>query len=487
VSISFLFKKMALLALGSFIGDFDNNEELKKFSFLSLIFFLIIGIYWVLRPLKDSIFFALIGQEHLWKAKIVSIVVLSPFIVLYGKLVDAYDYHKLFYGFIVFYTIGFLLFMGLFMHPDMGLLNTIKNADRLLAWSWYVFVDSFGAIVVALFWAFTTDISAPESARRGFPLISLSGQLGNIVGPAFITAKGLGFSTSGPIVGICAFFVASIGIVFWIFMRNVSERELIGYQPITVAASATPDLLDINSQKEVGQKLVVQEKKITGNEKVITKDAGAGFFEGLTLLLKEKYLLSLFFMIMILEIIMTVFDYHFKQLIGLSFPQEVDAAAYLASYAQYVGIVSTAAVFCGVQNIQRYLGIKASLLALPLFVFIGLISIYTHFSLLSVIFFVMVIAKSLNYALSQPAMKQLYIPTTTTVKYKVQAWLEVFGSRGSKSLGAVVNGLRGVFELSFFIGIFTICSMGFVGLWILAALYVAQVYEQAIKENRVIC
>ncbi len=462
--------------LGSFIGDFESNEELKKFSFLSLIFFLIIGIYWILRPLKDSIFFALIGQEHLWKAKIVSIFVLSPFVVLYGKLVDAYDHHKLFYAFALFYTLGFLAFMGFFMQPEIGLLNTIKSSDRLLGWCWYTFVDSFGAIVVALFWAFTTDISAPQSARRGFPLISLSGQLGNIVGPAFITAKSLGFSTSGPIVGICALLVASTGIVFWVFMHTVSKQQLIGYQP----TPATSDSLDVNSQKEMA-------KKGVDKENVTAKENNPGFFEGLTLLLKERYLLSLFFMIMILEVIMTVFDYHFKQLIGISFPREVDAAAYLAFYAQCVGIVSTAAVFSGIQNIQRYLGIKASLLALPLFIFIGLISIYSYFSLLSVIFFVMVVAKSINYALSQPAMKQLYIPTTTTVKYKVQAWLEVFGSRGSKSLGAVVNGLRGGVELSFFIGIFTLCSMGFVGLWILAALYGAKVYEQAIKENRVIC
>ena len=35
-------------------GDFDK-EELKKFLLLGLIFGLIIGIYWTLRPMKDAI------------------------------------------------------------------------------------------------------------------------------------------------------------------------------------------------------------------------------------------------------------------------------------------------------------------------------------------------------------------------------------------------------------------------------------------------
>ena len=47
----------------------------------------------------------------------------------------------------------------------------------------------------------------------------------------------------------------------------------------------------------------------------------------------------------------------------------------------------------------------------------------------------MVFSKGLNYALNQPSKEQLYIPTTPETKYKVKAFMEMFGSRGSKAVG----------------------------------------------------
>ena len=53
---------------------------------------------------------------------------------------------------------------------------------RITGWLWYVYVESFGSLIVALFWSFTTDITDENAAKRGFPLIAMLGQLGNIVG-----------------------------------------------------------------------------------------------------------------------------------------------------------------------------------------------------------------------------------------------------------------------------------------------------------------
>ena len=54
----------------------------------------------------------------------------------------------------------------------------------------------------------------------------------------------------------------------------------------------------------------------------------------------------------------------------------------------------------------------------------------------------MVASKAINYALNSPSMKQLYIPTTKDVRYKSQAWIESFGSRGSKAAGSGINDLH---------------------------------------------
>lgn len=436
-------------------GDFESRQELQKFGFLAAIFFLIICTYWALRPIKDTLFFAIIGREYLWAAKIVSLLVLSPFIVIYGKMVTLYDHHKIFYILICCYIIGALGFMCCFMHPEIGLANTIKGSDRLIGWAWYVFVESFGSLLVTLFWAFAADTTMPDSARRGFPLIALFGQLGNIFGPTFITAKYWGFATSGPVIGVCALLMGITGIVFWIFIQVTEKEQLRGYQ-------------------------------VPGEELIVRKQE-AGFFEGLRILVTEKYLLSMFAVIMLYEILITVFDYHFKQGVGEMFPLEVEASAYLASYAQYVGVVSTLCILFGINNIQRHLGMKIPLILLPFLVLSASCAVYLYPSAINVAFWIMVFSKAVNYALNQPTMKQLYIPTTPDVKYKAQAWIEMFGSRGSKSVASLLNGLRNGLGVPMFIALFSVGSVGLVGIWVFIALYIAKTYDAAIAHKRVIC
>lgn len=45
-------------------GSFDK-EEFKKFLRMGLIFALIIGVYWTLRPLKDALFIQLVDRLQL--------------------------------------------------------------------------------------------------------------------------------------------------------------------------------------------------------------------------------------------------------------------------------------------------------------------------------------------------------------------------------------------------------------------------------------
>lgn len=58
-------------------GAFEK-EEFKKFLRMGSIFALIIGVYWTLRPLKDSIFMQLVDKMYLPYAKTISVLALLP-------------------------------------------------------------------------------------------------------------------------------------------------------------------------------------------------------------------------------------------------------------------------------------------------------------------------------------------------------------------------------------------------------------------------
>lgn len=443
-------------------GNFESTDEVKKFGFLALIFGLIIGTYWTLRPMKDSIFNAIVGGDYLPKAKMLSLVIIVPLVILYSKLVDRYPRHKVFYLLIALYATAALLFWLGFMNDTLGLANTAKSPARVIGWAWYVFVESFGSLIVALFWAFTTDTTAPNSARRGFPIISLFGQIGNIVGPYFLNAGKLGFAHSGPIVGICAVLMLLMGVLFWILMRVIPKSQLVGYE----------------SADEAKQ-----------------HETEPGFLEGLKLLLTRGYLLGIFMVVTIYEVIITVFDNHFKQTVFETFSLEKDVNTYLSQYAVMTGVVATLCVLGGISNIQRRLGITVSLISLPVLVLVAVAVLKLNPFALTIAFWIMVLSKAINYALNQPTLKQLYIPTTKDTKYKAQAWIEMFGSRGAKGASSVINTFRSTFKAQYgalagipwFLTISSLLSVGLVGVWVVAALYIAKTYSKAIKEDRVVC
>ncbi|MBN1549427.1 hypothetical protein JW872_02075 [Candidatus Babeliales bacterium] len=434
-----------------------SSEEWKKFLSLGGIFGLIIGTYWTLRPLKDGLFSELVGMEFAPDAKIVSLCVIVPLVMLYGKVVDRFPREKVFYVLTGLYGTLSVLFAFAMMHPKYGLGGT--EPSHILGYAWYVFVESFGSLIVALFWALTSDITLPESAKKGYYFVTLLGQIGGVMGPRYLKAKHFGFKTSAPIILILATFIIGVGLLIKAFMTFTPKDQLVGYKG------------DDGAAKEE-----------------------TGFLEGLKLLLSKPYLLAIFAVISIYEVIVTILDYRFKLMARANFPIEIDFTAYLNDYAQWVNFVAMLCIVLGVSNIQRRLGLSVSLALLPLMIASAVVTLKAA-PVLSVAFVIMVAAKAVNYALNGPSLKQLYIPTSTDTKYKASAWIEMFGSRGSKAIGSTINKMRQSFLAQYglisgdtmFMAMSSYLSLGLIGFWFFIALYLGRTHKKAIQENKIIC
>ena len=109
-------------------GNFESRDEVAKFLVLGVAFFLIIGTYWSLRPLKDALFSATVGFET-WQpwAKLLSVVLVFPIVMLYSKLIDWYKKTTVFYILTAFYALTALVFAWGFLHPEIGLANLIHS------------------------------------------------------------------------------------------------------------------------------------------------------------------------------------------------------------------------------------------------------------------------------------------------------------------------------------------------------------------------
>ncbi len=453
-----MFKRIA----SALWGKFENREEVIKFVSLGFIFMLIIGTYWAFRPMKDSIFNTIVGFKE-WQpvAKWLSIAISFPLLFIYAKLIDRFPRHKVFYMITIFYGLLGVFFTWAFMNPEIGLANTVASPTRLIGWAWYLYVESFGSLIVALFWAIASDITMPDAAKRGFPLIVLIGQMGNIVGPYYLRAKRLGFENSAPLVGICACFIFAMTGLMWLFMHLMPKSQLVGYH--------------------------------SGEEESMEEPT---FFEGLKLLLTRGYLAAIFLIVSIYEVVITVLDYLFKstytsQMVEQGVPKHLAEAMfgeYLADYAVWVGIIAFGSVLFGINNIQRRMGMTASLVATPILTAGLVLTVWYNPSNVYILSWVMVIAKAVNYALNGPTIKQLYIPTSKEAKYKAQSWIEMFGSRSSKGIGSYVNTFRAKLgTVGAFVNFTSVISLALIGGWLLVVVYAATMYNKAIKEKRVVC
>src|SRR5476651_1630381 len=115
-------RKMMITGLKAWFGNFTKDEVIK-FVILGVTFAFVIGIYWTLRPLKDAIFMSMVGKDYIPWAKVVSLCVLFPMVILYSKLVDKFPRHRMLYVMALMYAIATLAFGYMLSDASMGLPN----------------------------------------------------------------------------------------------------------------------------------------------------------------------------------------------------------------------------------------------------------------------------------------------------------------------------------------------------------------------------
>jgi len=338
--------------------------------------------------------------------------------MVYTKLLDTYKREKVFYILSWFYIATALFFAGYyFLATGTAQSGDLASVSALSYWitliinyGFYIWVESYGSLLIALFWAISTDITSPDSAKKGFSFVVALGQFGGIVGPFLIAGLPhmLGHETSS----------LSLAIVAERFYLNASFKNFF---------KATPSHLLVSYHG--------------ANEAVEEKEQEPGFFEGFWLLVSHKYLLGIFAVVAFPEIIMTIVDMHFNALANQHYAGTA-LTHYLGMYASSVNFLALLFLLCGAGKITNIFGLGMSLFLMPILYGIAVLG-FVSLNSLNFLFVLMASSKAVNYALNGPAIKQLYIPTTHDVRFKSQAWIETFGSRGSKEAVLFLTSLSG--------------------------------------------
>jgi hypothetical protein len=198
--------------------DLALTEFVRTLHLASTLFFMI-GGYWLLRSLKDPVLTALCGVEVIPKAKMLSVFVVLGVVSIYNHLLDhpRLRKHHLFYLFGSFYFVAFTVIAILLRHPTIGLPNQQHSPHRLLGWISYCTIESFGSVMVSLFWSFTNSNVNVTTAKAAYGIMVAAAQVGSILGPTVVSmyANVIGVA-SCYMIGACAMLLLQVTMYSYI-------------------------------------------------------------------------------------------------------------------------------------------------------------------------------------------------------------------------------------------------------------------------------
>lgn len=384
-----------------------TKAELVRLALLGAALVMIITLYWTIRSLKDPIFVALVGIEYQPRAKILSLLIIFPLIMFYSKLVDLFSKTMLFYLFSGFYILFFVSTGFLLQTGTWGLgAGAATGPNNALGWMLYVAIESFGSMMVAIFWSFANSIYKTEEAKKAYPIILFMAQCGAVAGPTVVT------------------YSAEIGIANIIFGSGI----LIATIPLFVRWYA-----------------VLHKHELEVKEKRDGKQHHAGLFEGVRIIATNPYVLGILGVSTIHESIHTVLDYQMKYVASSVYRTPEAFATFMGYYGQCVNVCALLWVITGSSYLLRKVGLPFCLMLYPLVV-AGLVVLTYFFPTLWFFFGALVVFKMFNYALNNPTKEILYIPTDADTRYKSKAWIDAVGARSFKAIG---SGMTNAFRASF--------------------------------------
>ena len=445
-----------------------KDSEIKKISLLALSFMLIVGSYWIMSLLKDVFIYKLafpislgwssdIGRQLIPTIKTWSPLLVLFLVLIYSKLVDIFEKHTLIYIITTFYIVFFslmtiiLLLKNIYGEHFLG--KHILAASGIIG---YLLSDSFGSIVMVVFWSFTISSTTSDQAKRVFPFIAAAGQFGAILGSSLILIKTNIIWPSYAIVVICLTL-----LIFTI-------RHLIKTVPSTDLKS------DIKEHKQ-----------------------DPGIFSGFKLLATNPYLIGVFIVSTFYDIAATIVEYQLSSQASVMF-DDVTFKWFKGFYGVTISTLAFLVALLGTSYIIKKYGLRICLLIYPILFAMSLIYLYffyqqspTSINLLWATFTVLLLVKASAYSINNPVKEMMYIPTNKDVKFKTKSVIDMFGSRSAKMSGARIGGYLNV-ENNATLSIHnlmlygSLISLGIIGVWIVAAIYVGTKNKYLTDNNQII-
>ncbi len=378
-----------------------RRDELPGAVLMFLYFFLIITTFSILKPLKSGLFiefydqsgFDLLGmrleaaQAEL-VAKVLNVVMAFLAATVFAYFSRSFRRQQLTYIFSTFIIACYGLFSFVLDSPGGA-----------TVWSFYLFGDLYSTLMVATFFAFLNDSVAPETAKRLYGVIVFGGIAGGAFGATVARAK-----------------IQDLSLVEWLWVFIALAVAIL------VTAAAAGRMFARRPASEI-----LQEAEEPHDE------PGNPATEGLRIVFRSRYLLSIVAIVGLYEMVSTIMDFQFKSAIS----RYLDGPAISVHIATVAAISNWVSFFVQIfltSFVMTRFGVGIALLVLPGAVLAGSIGfLFTPVLITGSALYIF--DNGFNNSINQSSKEVLYVPTTRREKYQAKAFIDMSVQRFAKALG----------------------------------------------------
>lgn len=407
-------EKSGIERLLSPIADVRRGEAASALL-MALLMFLILAAYYLLKTAREVFILTEGGAEVKSYSSAGQAILLLVLVPAYGAFASRVNRVRLVRWVTLFFVSHLVLFM---LAVESGLKIGVV---------YFLWVGIFNVMVIAQFWAFANDLYTPEQGKRLFPLIGVGSSLG----------AWLGSMRAGALVGASGPTRLLLGgaatLVVCVFLARVVDR---------VNSRTAPKSLTAAAEKPLGKE------------------------GGFTLIRKDRYLLLIALLTVLLNVVNTSGEYLFGRYVveqshaiaGVG--PAADAArerfvgetySRLFSTVNLLGFLMQTFV---VSRLFTFLGVGKSLFIHP---FVALVGYLMMLRAPSVQFmgWLKVADNSIDYSLGNTTKQALWLPTSREAKYKAKQAVDSFFMRAGDVLqaGVVFVGERLAFTVPAFAGV----------------------------------
>ncbi len=376
-------------------------EEIRALLLAFVFNFVVLGGYYVIRPIRDEIG-ADRGVENLpwmYTGTLIGMLLANALYAVVVARMSRRQFIPIAYRFAIANLFVFFLLMRWM---------PAAQERSILAPIFFIWVSVFNLFATTMFWSFMADVFKPEQAKRLFGFIAVGGSIGGIVG-GLVTS-----SLAGKL---------STGLFF-----------LITAVMLEVAAQCVrrfPADFDHSCRASVSDAGVSQKRPTKIEEQPI----GGKFWEGATHIARSPYLLGLAGFLMIYTLTNTWAYFQQSDLTGHQLQDRAARTSFLANIDIAVNTITVLIQVFLTGRLMKWFGVGITLVLMPLLSAVGFAAI-GFAPILTVLATFQILRRAAGFALLRPAREVLFTVLRREDKYKAKSLIDTFGYRFGDQIGA---------------------------------------------------